>query len=278
MTVSWSPTSRKYSSSSLRIDGADRETAEFARWKTVFSEERQPHIGGQVQVRRIRQVPVEIHGAPPGKKVLAISTVRVRHTSVSACSLQLRTAGPIASLQVCRNRVFSKPHGPKLVIREHPNLVAAVRRLEVGGLSVRQDRPCGDRRARKVHQQHPGVPESRQRLVRADVARNTRPVSGGTERHHSKHSVPAGCAVTGKVHVAKSEPVNLSPFDTLITVLSPHIRDRLFECCQRDGRIRQSSRRGHRCIDVPWRGKWLRLGVLVKLEKTVEQYRTWTSS
>jgi hypothetical protein len=47
----------------------------------VFSEERQTRIGGEIQVRRIRQVPVEIHGAPPGKKVFAISTVKVRHHS-----------------------------------------------------------------------------------------------------------------------------------------------------------------------------------------------------
>jgi hypothetical protein len=65
----------------LAYDGSDREATELSWWEAVLGEERESRISSEVQVRGIRQVTVEIHGAPPGKKVFAISTVKVRHHS-----------------------------------------------------------------------------------------------------------------------------------------------------------------------------------------------------
>jgi hypothetical protein len=54
----------------------DRQPAELRRWKPVLGEEGHAHVGGEIEVRSIRQVTVEVHHPPPGKKLLGVAALK----------------------------------------------------------------------------------------------------------------------------------------------------------------------------------------------------------
>src|SRR5687768_5963364 len=57
----------------LSHDGSDRETPELARRKAVLGEKRHSYVRGEVEVRRVREVPVEVHRPPAGEELAGVA-------------------------------------------------------------------------------------------------------------------------------------------------------------------------------------------------------------
>src|SRR5688572_16843895 len=57
----------------LSYHGADRQPQKFGRREPMFREKRHANVGGKIEVRSVRQVPVEIHRPPAGQELPGIT-------------------------------------------------------------------------------------------------------------------------------------------------------------------------------------------------------------
>jgi hypothetical protein len=56
----------------LFYDWANSEAPELRRWKAMLGEKLHAYVGGEIEVRAVRQVTVKIHRSPPRKKLLRV--------------------------------------------------------------------------------------------------------------------------------------------------------------------------------------------------------------
>src|SRR5512142_396261 len=83
----------------LADDRPDCQSPKLVRRKSVVGEERQAHVRGEIQVRRVRQVTVEVHRAPPREELPGVPAVercrrRIHVVTATTCAWIFPSTAP----------------------------------------------------------------------------------------------------------------------------------------------------------------------------------------